>query len=63
MKIVVAQYNAKFMTSAPVKLLILLSCLLCMSFNKAVFSRIVLNNLRNDTWTALIACANFSLEV
>ena len=38
-----------------------------MNVNKAVcrnesFHHVVLNNLRNGPWIALIACANFSLE-
>ena len=33
-----------------------------MNFNKQYFSHVVLNNLRNGSWTALIACANFSPE-
>ena len=30
---------------------------------KESFHHVVLNNLRNSPWTALITCANFSLEV
>ena len=29
---------------------------------KESFHHVVLTNLRNSLWTALIACANFSLE-
>ena len=29
---------------------------------KESFHHIVLNNLRNSPWTALITCANFSVE-
>ena len=29
---------------------------------KESFRRVILNNLRNGPWIALIACANFSLE-
>ena len=57
MKLGVAQHNAKFMTGPT------LIFLLCLQFaEKESFHHVVLNNLRGNPWTALITCANFSLE-
>ena len=69
MKIVVAQHNAKvyYLIEHQLNFDSFIMFVYYVNFNEAVcrkrvFSHVVFNDLRNDPWTALIACANFSPE-